>query len=357
MLSISVYMSILVDIKALVTFKRWNTLYFWSLLITSTGTVFHSIAVALKWFVVGCPWGLYTAFSSFGWWGMITGQSLVLYSRLHLVIRDERILRAVLVMIIVDFALFQVPTTLLKFISSGTDTASWLAVYNVYERIQLAVFTVQELIISIIYIRAAAVWLSPNDPKSTRSTKIFLIYLNVLCIALDTAIIVEVSTDQWVYEEATQSLAYALKVTLEFAVLNKVMEVYRRGPSTCVTCRRRFGPTSLRNVYLAENPVRVDPLDQTKPFPKKESPVLARLRLGRDDRKDNRKRPSGRHDEEMAAMNPASMGVVTEIDAVSTYTSERSAWDCDSRGAAVTSDITTYIESGGEHSNLGSGRG
>ena len=240
MLTIAIYMSFLVDLKALTIFKRRNTLYFWSLMITSWGIIGHSVGVILKWFVGSCPWEVHTAFSSFGWWGMVTGQSLVLYSRLHLVVRDERILRAVLIMIIVDFCVFQVPTTVQKFGSMDTNAGIWLTVYHVYERIQLVVFTLQELIISIIYIRAAVTWLSPGDPEGMRHTKQFLIYLNVLCIALDIAIVCEVFSGEWVYEEATQSLAYAIKLTLEFAVLNKVMEVYRLGPGCCTTCHRRF---------------------------------------------------------------------------------------------------------------------
>ncbi len=248
MLTISMYMAALVDLKALTIFKRRNTLYFWSLLITSWGIIGHSLGVILKWFVGDCPREVHTAFSSFGWWGMVTGQSLVLYSRLHLVVRDERILRAVFVMVVVDFCLFQVPTTVLSFGSTRTDARVWLTVYHIYERIQLVVFTIQELIISIIYIRAALIWLSPGDPEGMRHTKQFLIYLNVLCIALDLAIVYEVSSNKWVYEEASQSLAYAIKLTLEFAVLNKVMEVHRLGPGGCTTCHRRFASQSVHSL-------------------------------------------------------------------------------------------------------------
>lgn len=187
MLTIAIYMSAVVDLKVLTIFKRRNTLYFWSLLITSWGIISHSLGVVLKWFVGSCPWEVHTAFSSFGWWGMVTGQSLVLYSRLHLVVRDERILRAVLIMIIVNFCLFQVPTTVQKFGSTQTNASVWLTVYHVYERIQLVVFTLQELIISVIYIRAAVIWLSPGDPQGMRHTKQFL-KLPTFCVSLSTSL-------------------------------------------------------------------------------------------------------------------------------------------------------------------------
>ena len=239
MLTLAIYMSLLVDLKVMLIFKRRNTLYFWSLLVTSWGIISHSVGIILKWFVGSCPWEVNTAFASFGWWGMVTGQSLVLYSRLHLVVRDHRILRAVLIMIIANFCIFQVPTTIQTFGSNQDNPGMWLKVYNIYERIQLIVFTLQELIISTIYIRAAVKMLTPSDPVETRHTKKFLIYLNMLCIGLDIAFVCEVFSGEWVYKTGTQSLAYAIKLTIEFVVLNKLMEVYQMGPGSCTSCRRK----------------------------------------------------------------------------------------------------------------------
>ena len=256
MLTLAIYMSVLVDLKALTTFKRRNTLYFWSLLVTSWGIMSHSLGIILKWFVGSCPWQVHTAFASFGWWGMVTGQSLVLYSRLHIVVRDQRILRAVLAMIIVDFCIFQVPTTVQTFGSNQSNPGRWLQVYNIYERIQLIVFTLQESIISVIYIHAAVNLLSPSDPVETRNTKKFLIYLNLLCIGLDIAFVGEVFSGEWVYKTGTQSLAYAIKLTIEFVVLNKLMEVYRLGPGSCRFCRRRASHAGVSGRADVETSVR-----------------------------------------------------------------------------------------------------
>lgn len=240
MLTLAIYMAFIVDLKVLTTFKRRNTLYFWSILLASWGIMSHSIGIILKWFVGRCPWTVNTAFATFGWWGMVTGQSLVLYSRLHLVVRDKRVLRFVLTMIIVDFLLFQVPTTVLTFGSNQKDPGMWLKIYNVYERIQLIVFTLQELIISSIYIRAAFRMLQPGDSAKTKSTRKLLIYLNILCIVLDIIFVIQVYVGDWVYKTGTQSLAYAIKLTIEFVVLNKLMDIYRLGPGSCASCFRKF---------------------------------------------------------------------------------------------------------------------
>jgi uncharacterized membrane protein YesL len=55
------------------------------------------------------------AFITIGWYAMVTGQSLVLYSRLHLVVHDKQRIKWVLYMIIIDVFLFHVPTTVLTF--------------------------------------------------------------------------------------------------------------------------------------------------------------------------------------------------------------------------------------------------
>ena len=240
MLTLAMYMAFVIDLKVLTTFKRRNTLYFWSILIASAGIKSHSLGIILKWFVSQCPWTVNTAFATFGWWGMVTGQSLVLYSRLHLVVRQARVLRLILIMIIVDFIVFQIPTTILTFGSNQENPGMWLEVYNVFERIQLIIFTLQELLISIIYIQAAFQMLQSTDSVDVRQTKKHLIYINILCIVLDIIFVIEVYTGDWIYKTGTQSLAYGIKLTVEFIILNKLLDIYRFGPGSCSACFRKF---------------------------------------------------------------------------------------------------------------------
>src|SRR5215469_2744770 len=64
------------------------------------------------------------AFITLGWYFMVTGQSLVLYSRLHLLVRDARKLKWILCMIIADVFLFHIPTTVFTF-GVGLSFSSW----------------------------------------------------------------------------------------------------------------------------------------------------------------------------------------------------------------------------------------
>src|SRR2546423_5848076 len=97
------------------TFKRHNGLYFWSLNIATWGVLVYSVAFLFKFFQVVTNDLVSVAFITIGWWSMVTGQSFVLYSRLHLILRDSRRMRWVLYMIITDAILFHLPTTVLTF--------------------------------------------------------------------------------------------------------------------------------------------------------------------------------------------------------------------------------------------------
>ena len=283
---------------------------------------------------------------------MVTGQSLVLYSRLHLCVRDKRILRAILIMIIVDFCLFQVPTTLQKFMSIRADAGVWLSIYHVYEKIQLVVFTLQEIIISVIYIRAAVIWLSPSDPEGMRHTKHFLIYLNVLCIALDIAIVCEVFTNQWLYEEASQSLAYAIKLTLEFAVLNKVMEVYRLGPSRCTTCHRMLTSRSFPSAPAEHHSSHSSPRYHSKARQAGISTARRFLKALWPRSKPTSSERLGPFDEERTTVGPLAIDVVTEMKAVSAPATARLEENHVSKGIASTASITTCIEGRDSDKNI-----
>ncbi len=283
---------------------------------------------------------------------MVTGQSLVLYSRLHLAVRDKRILRAILIMIIVDFCLFQVPTTLQKFLSTRANPGAWLSVYHVYERIQLVVFTLQELIISVIYIRAAVIWLSPSDPEGTRRTKHFLIYLNILCIALDIAIVCEVSTGLWLWEESSQSLAYAIKLTLEFAVLNKVMEVYRLGPGRCTACHRMLTSRSFRSPLAEQDSGHSSPQNHSRVRQASISAARSYLKALWPRSKPTSSERLGPFDDQGTILGPLAIDVVTEVKAVSTPTLARLEENHTDKGVVGTVGITTCIEGRDSDNNI-----
>lgn len=83
---------------------------------------------------------------------MITGQALVLWSRLHLMVtgkKGDRILHATKYMIMVNAVTLHIPTTVLTFGANGsTDTATFETAYNIMEKIQMIGFFLQEVTLS-----------------------------------------------------------------------------------------------------------------------------------------------------------------------------------------------------------------
>ena len=84
-----------VIVQALITFKRYRTLYFWSIIISSFGALLHGVGSVLKLFDVVKAQLAPALVLYFGWFFMVVGHSVVLYSRLHLIVSDRRLLTVV----------------------------------------------------------------------------------------------------------------------------------------------------------------------------------------------------------------------------------------------------------------------
>jgi hypothetical protein len=85
------------------TFKKRRGLYFWSFLVSTCGIGLYSIGFLLKDMSLSSQSIFYVTLIVVGWSSMVTGQSVVLYSRLHLVLRKPKKLRLVLIMVRDEF--------------------------------------------------------------------------------------------------------------------------------------------------------------------------------------------------------------------------------------------------------------
>jgi hypothetical protein len=113
--AIAWYNCVELNVMIWMRFKKHRGLYFWSLLISSWGIVIHAFGFLAKFFQIWNNDFVSVTLICIGWYCMVTGQSLVLYSRLHLIMHDKRKIRWVLYMIITDVFLFHVPTTVLVY--------------------------------------------------------------------------------------------------------------------------------------------------------------------------------------------------------------------------------------------------
>ena len=171
-----------------VTFKRHRGVYFWSIIITTIGLILQTTGYILKEFKNDCPVVLVTIICKLGWVSNVTGFSIVLWSRLHLVVRNPRVLRAVLIMIIVDAILLHTPIIVCEFGLISRHHHEYVHPMEVLERIQQTIFTIQETIISSLYIYHTARFLNSGYASHTRKVIGLLVCVQALVIALDAGL-------------------------------------------------------------------------------------------------------------------------------------------------------------------------
>ena len=211
------------NVQVFLTFKRHRGLYFWSLLISSYGCVLHALGFLLKFFGLTHNDYISVSIITVGWYCMVTGQAVVLYSRLHLVVREQRILRGILSMIIVDAICFHIPTTILTYGCNSTDPDKYTPAFNVVEKLQMTAFCIQEFIISGVYVWSTIRLLKPVYHGRTRKVMTQLIWINLIIIAMDVVLLAMEYSNSYEIEATLKAMVYSIKLKLEFAVLNQLM--------------------------------------------------------------------------------------------------------------------------------------
>lgn len=235
LLSIALYNVIELNFLLFSTFKRRSGLYFWSFLVATWGIAIYTVGFILKDFSLAERISyLYVTFIILGWCAMVTGQSMVLFSRLHLVVRRRAILRSVLAMIILDAVILHIPTIVLCYGANSPQYRRFVIPYAVCERVQVTVFFVQESIISVVYMYETCMLMysggsfTEQHGEAGRRLLVHLICVNIIVILLDIAIVVLQYTGRYASQTAAKALIYSVKLKLEYDILNRLVELARR---------------------------------------------------------------------------------------------------------------------------------
>ncbi|KAL4945784.1 hypothetical protein BDV06DRAFT_184138 [Aspergillus oleicola] len=225
--SLALYNAVELVILIFFTFQRYWGLYFWTMLLSGVlGVIPHAVGYLLEFFGIGPRW-LGVTISTIGFYFMVPGQSVVLYSRLHLVVQNRKLLRFVLFLIIVDTIILIIPTTVLTFSTVYIRTRPIVMGYNVMERLQVAWFCAQEILISSIYIWETAKLLRLRPEKNSHRTRVLyeLIAINLIIIAMDVALLVLEYHGFWYLQTTIKAAVYSIKLKLECGVLRKLVEI------------------------------------------------------------------------------------------------------------------------------------
>jgi len=228
--AVAIFNTIEISISIFSVFRRKHGLYFWSLLVATFGIFIHTIAVFLRFFALApnLPMCVVTVV---GWWAMVTGQSVVLYSRLGLVVSDRWKTRLVAVMIVFNFVVLHIPVSILFLASNSGNPDPFFRAFDVYEKIQLAGFF-QESVISGLYVWEAAAGFKPIlAVKATPGRRMLchLVILFVLTVLLDASLLATEYNGNFQIPTTYKPVVYGIKLKIEFVILNELIAFTQTG--------------------------------------------------------------------------------------------------------------------------------
>lgn len=210
-------------------FKQYSGLYFWSFNIATYGIAIYSLGFLFKALLPVGGTYVYVTMVAVGWVAMIMGQSFVLWSRLHLVLRDRFKLRLVLWVIIINSICMFVPTLTLLYGTNSSSPDRWRGLYSIYESIQVSMFFAQEGLLSVIYIwetiKLARLHSELRLGWRSRRLMIHLIVVNVVITLFDIAILGLEYANLYGIQTSYKAFVYSVKLKMEFTILNRLKEM------------------------------------------------------------------------------------------------------------------------------------
>ncbi|KAH6874293.1 hypothetical protein B0T10DRAFT_533028 [Thelonectria olida] len=244
-LAISLYNFIELNCIIWWTFKRHAGLYFWSFVVATWGIPLYCAGFLTKY--LGSPSLGYFSCTLIviGWICLVTGQSMVLWSRVHLVLRDRKLLKMILWMIITNAIVCHGAIIPMVYGSFSSSPEIWRKPYTIMEKIEVTVFFFQEVILSGFYIARTG----HGEHRSSRRLKKHLILVNVLIILLDITILGLEYANQYEYQTAYKCFVYSTKLKLEFTILNRLVEMTTGNKDI------RSGSRSRNNITLSKTSI------------------------------------------------------------------------------------------------------
>jgi hypothetical protein len=212
-----------------IMFKKRRGLYFWSFVLATAGIPPYTLGFLFTFFGMADNLALRIVVW-LGWCCMVNGQSLVLYSRLHLIVDDPGTTRWVIWMIIINATICDIPIAVVSFGATSGKPTPYLAIYNVYEKVEITLYFLQEAIISGLYIFFAIKSLKPIGflrQGAIRQVLTHLIYINIVVVILDVTLLVTEFIGHYEIQVLYKAALYSVKLKLEFRILNQLVELTR----------------------------------------------------------------------------------------------------------------------------------
>jgi hypothetical protein len=152
-------------------------------------------------------------------------------------------------MIIINGGILHSITTVLTFASNSNELSPtvlnrFVNGYSIMEKIQMVGFFLQELVLSVIYIRETIRLLRLGESvqddvgsfddgtgqlrsASVRKTMYQILAINVIIIVMDLALLGVEFANLYLIETTLKGVVYSIKLKLEFAVLGKLVQIVK----------------------------------------------------------------------------------------------------------------------------------
>ena len=264
-LAIAYWLVLELTFEVYFTFKRHDGLYFWSILISTWGVALRTIGWTVQMFMPGANPHLCTTFMIIGVSAMVTGFSFVLYSRLHLVISDRRILRIILIVIVFDAVAFLLPLTVAQYGLNSAYPYNYISLALPAERLYAIGYFLQEIVLGCLYIWTARGTVLHSYVARKRKTTALLIGAQIIVILLDipTLMLAWPSPSMGASVIILGTLhptIYALKLKIELVVLNQLVKIVRHGIGAANPGRQvaeyRNAPSDGRKGWISSSTVK-----------------------------------------------------------------------------------------------------
>ncbi|OJJ97677.1 hypothetical protein ASPACDRAFT_45774 [Aspergillus aculeatus ATCC 16872] len=271
------------DASLFLTFKRRRGLYFWSCALVSWAIILQPLFIILADFQVWTDPVPSITLIYLTWLMMVVPQSWILYSRLHLLLRNARTMRTLKFILIVNSVVFSIPTIVIGIMAQATNINPALSSANlIWDRVQLAAFLIQETALSTLYILHTQTFLRgraplrerPYSPYAPRSASALLhgvdpegpnlkgqtdvlwqlIYANVLIMVLDFTLFGIQCAKMFYLQGALKPCVYGIKLKVEFLMLNRLREIILQPASGGIDLGSRQASSHLtaRNVLSSD---------------------------------------------------------------------------------------------------------
>ncbi|KAH6956916.1 hypothetical protein DER45DRAFT_614864 [Fusarium avenaceum] len=235
--TISLYNGIELLALILTSSRRRNDLYSWSLAVASFGVLPYATGWLIRYLnIIGDVPDM--LINDIGWILLTTGQALVLYSRLDLLVKSTTVLKIAKWMIIINGVIWHSTVTVLLFAISTHQKLDHNGVFLKVQKVQLTFFCVQNFVLSGLYLWRTTDIIKRKEPEIQIPRIIWQLFaINVMIVVIDICLLAMGFTDNLLWQQGVKAVAYSVKLKAEFAVLGQLGDyVHRGGELICSEC-------------------------------------------------------------------------------------------------------------------------